>query len=118
MPRPPCTKAQESYKLSVTAIGQQYNANMAKAKNHAQRVAALTAEQKALTSAHIAELKAEGKAYDGMSQAQIKLSKQLGEFKNEWTAVEKSLTPVIAESVTPWLQGITSAMGFLQAHRH
>ena len=51
-------------------------------------------------------------AYHGMSPAQIALSKQLGDLSTDWQGVEKSLTPVIAMSVTPWLSGITSAARF------
>ncbi|HEY6493319.1 MAG TPA: NlpC/P60 family protein [Trebonia sp.] len=64
------------------------------------------------STAYLAEQKAINLAYAQMSPAQIALSKQLGDLQNDWQGVEKSVTPVIAMSVAPWLSAITSAAKF------
>jgi cell wall-associated NlpC family hydrolase len=83
---------------AVEAAQQKYNAAL---KTGTGTAAAYLAEQKAINL-----------AYAGMSPAQIALSRQLGDMSAQWSGVEKSLTPVVALSVAPWLGGITSAMKF------
>lgn len=61
-------------------------------------------------TAYKAEQMAIRLAYAQMSPAQIRLSKELGTMSDAWSGVKKSVTPVIAMSVQPWIGGITSAM--------
>lgn len=66
-------------------------------------------------TAYKAEQQAISKAYAGMSPQQIALSKQLGDMADKWDKIKASLTPLIASAITPWLGGITTAMGSLGA---
>ncbi len=64
--------------------------------------------------AYKAEQLALGKAYAGLSPAQIALSKQLGTMADAWSAVKAAETPVVAGALQPWLKsvtGLTSALG-------
>jgi hypothetical protein len=64
--------------------------------------------------AYKAEQIAIGKAYAGMSPAQIALSKQLGGMASAWDKVKAAQAPVIAGALQPWLKsvtGLTSALG-------
>src|SRR6266568_5671974 len=64
--------------------------------------------------AYKAEQVAIGKAYAGMSPAQIALSRQLGGMASAWDAVKAAQTPVVAGALQPWLKsvtGLTSALG-------
>src|SRR6266487_1737290 len=58
--------------------------------------------------AYKAEQVAIGKAYAGMSPAQIALSRQLGGMASAWDKVKAAQTPVIAGALQPWLASVTS----------
>jgi len=57
--------------------------------------------------AYKAEQVAIGKAYAGMSPAQIALSRQLGGMASAWDAVKAAQTPVVAGALQPWLKSVT-----------
>src|SRR6266567_441866 len=64
--------------------------------------------------AYKAEQVAIGKAYAGMSPAQIALSRQLGGMAGAWDKVKAAETPVVAGALQPWLKsvtGLTAALG-------
>lgn len=66
------------------------------------------------STAYAAEQKAIALAYKGMSPAQIQLSKQVGDLSTSWDNVKKSLTPVIAGALVPWLHAARDAMQFIK----
>lgn len=97
--------------VAKSVIGQASSA-ASKVQLAQERYNAAIAAGASKSSAYLAEQKAINLAYANMSPAQIALSKQLGAMSDQWTAVKKSLTPVIAASVAPWMAGITKAMSF------
>ncbi len=66
------------------------------------------------STAYATEQKAIATAYRDMSPAQIALSKQVGLLANKWDQVKKSLEPVIAGALVPWLKAAGQAMQFLR----
>lgn len=99
--------------VARSVIGQAATASTAVSAAQAKYNAAIAAGTK-MATAYKAEQQAILLAYHGMSPAQIALSKQLGDLSADWQKVEKSVTPVIAMSVRPWLAGITSGLGFVR----
>jgi hypothetical protein len=63
--------------------------------------------------AYAAEQAAIGKAYAGLSPAQIALSKQLGAMASAWDDVKAKETPVVAGALVPWLKSVTDLTGNL-----
>src|SRR6266568_971332 len=85
---------------AVLKAQETYNAAIATGTKHAT---AYAAEQRAIKL-----------AYAGMSPAQIALSKQVGLLAVGWDQVKKSLEPVIAGALVPWLQAVGQATQFLK----
>jgi hypothetical protein len=96
-----------AHAAAVAKVTGQYQYAMSIAKTQAQRDAAYAAEQKGFSNAQIAQTTAQTKAYAGMSDAQIKLSQQLGAMSDAWNKVKTAETPVIAGSLQPWLKSVT-----------
>ena len=82
-------KAQDAYNIAIA--------------NGTPKAAAYKTEQIAI-----------GKAYAGMSPAQIQLSRQLGGMADAWDKVKAAETPVVAGALQPWLRSITDLMGMLK----
>ncbi len=103
-----------AYGLTAKGVlGQASTAAKAVEKAQTAYNAAIEAGTKKAT-AYKAEQLAIAKAYAGMSPAQVALSKQIGDLSQKWDDLRKSVTPVIALSVKPWLGAITDSMHFLQ----
>lgn len=97
--------------VAKSVIGQA-SAAASKVQLAQERYNAAVAAGAPKAAAYLTEQKAINLAYASMSPAQIRLSRQLGAMSDQWTGVKKSLTPVVALSVAPWMAGITSAMAF------
>lgn len=95
--------------VAKSVIGDAAKASAAVTAAQARYNIAIGTGTKAST-AYAAEQKAILLAYHGMSPAQVELSRQIGAMSAAWSGVQKSVTPVIAMSVQPWIGGITSAM--------
>jgi len=106
-------KAQDAHAVAVAKVTSQYQYAMSVAKTKAQRDAAYAKEQKGFANADIAQAAAQGKAYAGLSAAQIALSKQLGAMADAWNKVKAAETPVIAGALQPWLKSVTDLTGNL-----
>jgi hypothetical protein len=101
------TKALNNYNAAVQKGGTAQGAVSFKAKAYA-------AEQKKLNNAQLSEQQKITAAYGGMSDAQIKLSKQLGDLATQWDAFKAAETPVIAASLQPWFKSLTDGMTLLK----
>ena len=64
--------------------------------------------------AYKTEQQAIAKAYQGMSPAQIELSKELGTIIAQWQAFKTAVTPMIASSLQPWLHAVATGVGELK----
>src|SRR5580765_4121839 len=81
---------------AVTKAQDDYNAAIKAGTPHAQ---AYKAEQLAIA-----------RAYEGMSPAQVGLSRQLGTMAAAWDKLKAAQAPVVSAAVTPWLKAITDLM--------
>src|SRR5580765_7921602 len=77
---------------AVTKAQDDYNAAIKAGTPHAQ---AYKAEQLAIA-----------RAYEGMSPAQVGLSRQLGTMAAAWDKLKAAQAPVVSAAVTPWLKAI------------
>jgi hypothetical protein len=87
--------AQTAYAGAVSAANAKYSQAMDKATTKAQRQAAATARQNALASAQASKVRALTVAYDGLTPAQVQLSKSIGAMQDRWQKFTASFAPML-----------------------
>jgi hypothetical protein len=85
--------AQDQYKTAVTAATAAYQHQMTTASTKAQRAAAETRKASALQAAWKARVQATTAAYQGLTPAQVQLSKNIGAMTGQWQKFTASFAP-------------------------